>query len=211
MMPGYTSPDCLPYFLCTDSPCLNTGTECEPSTVFCDLIALVDTKLTEVDDIIGRTTTAVPFAKVARNATFTSNNGIAGYDSRIVWDTVVEDNFNMVDLDANSKAILVRTPGLYVTSVYVVGTPPPTVSNILNVYVGTQVGTFDAQCDSLWRSGTTYNNLVLQRQITDFDINVAHQGAFPVSTIVDFQGTIGTGIVTVTYAEMTVYWFGDVP
>lgn len=210
MMPGYTSPDCLPYFLCTDSPCLNTGTECEPSTVFCDLVALLDTKLTTVDDIIGRTTTAVPFAKVARNATFTSNNGIAGYDSRIVWDTVVEDNFNMVDLDANSKAIVVRTPGLYMATSYVVGSPPATVSNLFNVYIGTAVGTFDTETDSLWRSGTTYNNVALHRQVTAANI-ASFSGAFPFSTLVDFQGTIGTGIVTVTYAEMTVYWFGDVP
>lgn len=209
-MVAYTSPDCLPYFQCTDSACLNTGSVCEHSSVFCDLVALLDARLTDVDNIIGRTTTAVPFAKVARNAVYTLNTNTPGYDTRIPFDTVLEDNFDMVNLDLNSKAILVSTPGIYLAAAYWVGTPPNVVSNVSNVYIGNQTGSFDAETDSLWRSGTNYANLAHQRLVTAANITNAG-GQFPFSILVDFQGTIGTGIVTTTYAELTVYWVADAP
>lgn len=209
-MPGYTLPDCLPFFLCSDSPCVNTGTECEPSTVFCDLVNILDTRFTVVDNIIGRTTTSIPFAKVARTSTYTLDTNTPGYDARIPWDTVLEDNNDMVNLDLNNKAILVSDPGIYMVSAYWVGTPPPTVSNVSNIYIGTSTGSVDGETDALYRSGTNYANIAIQRLITQS--NITNQGGqYPFSLLADFQGTIGTGIVTTTYAELTVYWVADAP
>lgn len=209
-MPGYTTPDCLPYFLCSDDPCLNTGTVCEPSTVFCDFTALLDAKISAIDNIIGRTATAIPLAKVARNSVYTINTNPIGYDARIAWDTVVEDNNDMVDLDLNSKAILVQTPGIYMISSYVIGAPPATVNNIFSIYIGTSTGSILTQADTLWLGGTNPETVAHEELITAPNI-AGFGGAFPLSTLADFQGTTGTGIVTVNYAEMTVYWVADVP
>lgn len=209
-MPGYTTPDCLPYFLCTDDPCLNTGTVCEPSTVFCDFTALLDTKISAIDNIIGRTATAIPLAKVARNSVFTIDTNVVNYDARIVWDTVVEDNNDMVDLELNPRAITVHTPGIYMVSGYAIGAPPNTVNNIFYIYLGTGTGSFTTQASTLWLGGTNPETIANQQLVTQFNIDT-FSGVYPFSLLADFQGTVGTGIVTVNYAELTVYWVADVP
>lgn len=208
-MVAYTSPDCLPYFECDDSACLNTGTVCDPSTVFCDLVNLIEGQLVTIDNVIARTATAIPLAKVARNALFILNTNLPGYDTRIPWDTVLEDNNDMVNLDIQPKAVLVSVPGIYYVSSYVVGAPPATVSNVLNHTVGTGVGTFLAQNDTLWRANSNYSNLALETQVSAAQIAAAG-GSYPLATMVDFQGTVGNGLLAVSYAEMTVYWVADI-
>lgn len=92
-MVAYTPDLCLPYYEGTDSPCLNTGTVCDPSNVWCDLAALVDGYLTDLDEIVARTVTAIPLAQVSYQPTvpvIVSGN--------IPFDVVDLDTDNMVDL-----------------------------------------------------------------------------------------------------------------
>lgn len=211
-MVAYTSPDCLPYFECSDSACLNTGTACEHSTVFCDLVALLDTRLTGFANVVARTNTAIPFAKVARTSNQEIDTNVVGYDNRVIWDTVLADNFDMVDLTANPKEINIPEAGLWLVTGYVNGFPSVVVSNIFQMSLGSGVGTFQVEQDSLYRGNFTsnYNNAVSQFELTPFQL-AANGGKFPISMLVDLSGTIGDGIVTVQSAEMTVYWIGETP
>lgn len=211
-MVAYTTPDCLPYFQCSDSACLNTGTTCEHSTVFCDLVNLLDTRLTGFANIVARTNTAIPFAKVARTSNQTIDTNTPGYDNRIIWDTVLADNYDMVDLTANPKEIRIPEAGLWLATAYVNGFPSVVVSNLFTVSIGSGLGTFQVEQDSLYRGNFTsnYNNAVTQFQVTQANINTGG-GSFPISVLADLQGTIGTGIVTVQTAELTVYWIAETP
>jgi len=106
-MVAYTPDLCLPYFESTDSPCLNTGTVCDPSTVWCDLIALVEANLTAADSIIDRTAAAIPLASISYNPdTPVVINGV------IPFDIVNMDTDNMVDLSVTAGIVPVRN-GIY--------------------------------------------------------------------------------------------------
>jgi hypothetical protein len=115
-MVAYTSPDCLPYFEGTDSPCVNTGTACEPSTVWCDFAEAVEAKLDEFD-----TTVAVvenpPMAWVETLVPMTLTVGDLS-DTPVVFDTVRADSANMVNLDENPSSITITRTGLYDVFLY---------------------------------------------------------------------------------------------
>lgn len=208
MMVAYTSPDCLPYFECTDSPCLNTGTTCEPSTVWCDLTALLEPRLNAFDDIRARTATAVPFAKVARFAQQFINVSVVNYDSLIQFDTVLADNDNMVDLDTDNRYVVIHRPGIYHYEVYMAGFPPPVVDNGFATRLSQGTGSSFASSETMWRSGVVYNRLAFTRNITQASIDAF--GGFNMGVTADlYTGSLGSGIVTVNYCEMTVYWVAD--
>jgi len=106
-MVAYTTDLCLPFFESTDSPCLNTGTVCDPSTVWCDLITLVEANLTAADSIINRTAAAIPIASISYNPdTPVVING------EIPFDIVNMDTDNMVDLSVTAGVVPVRN-GIY--------------------------------------------------------------------------------------------------
>ncbi len=205
-MVAYTSPDCLPYFECDDSPCLNTGTVCEPSTVFCDLTALLETRLNSFDNTVARTGTAIPMFKVARNAQQTIDTTVANADLRIIWDTVLVDNENMVDLDVDTHAVTVERPGLWQFELYLWGTPPQTTGNIFDTAInsGQGSGSFYVDCQTMWRAGQfAYSRLAYQRELTVANLAII---PFTVGAIAGFQGTTGTGLVVVEYAELSGWW-----
>lgn len=118
-MVAHTSPDCLPYFEGTDSPCLNTGTVCDPSTVWCDFAELVEVKLTEFDSIVARTATSTPIAWVETlvPALWT----VGDPDIAVPFDTVRMDTDSMVNLDATPSGFVINTPGLYQIFGWVIG------------------------------------------------------------------------------------------
>lgn len=93
-MVAYTSPYCLPYLEGTDSLCLNTGTVCEPSTAWCDLITLVEAQLDAFDAVTARTGRSVPLARISYNPTTL----IALPNNTIPFDSVDIDTDNMADL-----------------------------------------------------------------------------------------------------------------
>jgi hypothetical protein len=110
-MVQYTSPDCLPYFDCDDSPCLNTGSVCDPSTVWCDFATLVDARLDEFDAAVQRTAISTPMAWV--QATVPTLVVADTPATPIVFDSPLVDTDNMVNLDTLPSSITVNTSGLY--------------------------------------------------------------------------------------------------
>lgn len=209
-MPGYTTPDCLPYFLCTDSPCLNTGTVCEPSTVFCDLTALLDTRLTAFDAVGGRTVSAVPFAKVARFASQTIDTNISTSSRFVEWDTVLLDNDDMVDLAADPNFINIHTPGIWHFEGYAKGLPPQTNGNTFEIELAERSGSFFAAGEVTFRTtSSAYSRFGDDQRIAQSEINTFAGAARGMRTT--FSGTTGTGLIVIEYAELTAYWIADVP
>lgn len=106
-MVAYTPDLCLPYYTGGDSPCLNTGTVCEPSSVWCDLVNLVEGYLDDLDDVVARTATAKPIAQVSYvPATAVTVSGV------VPFNIVDLDTDNMVDLPVFS-GITPNRNGLY--------------------------------------------------------------------------------------------------
>jgi hypothetical protein len=223
-MVAYTSPDCLPYYECTDSPCLNTGTVCEPSNVFCDLTALVEDILNTFDSSLGRTATAVPFAKVARTAeqveSVLAGNLVRAF--QVQWDTVLMDNADMVNLDSDNLYVKINRPGIWWVELYMIGIPDLTNNNDFTSYLiqrGPEVnfipGTVLANSTSRWRASTlvpnpntVQNRIAYSFQVTDADLST--NGTIDLGG--DFKASgvaTATGELTLTYAEMTVYWTAE--
>lgn len=107
-MVAYSSTYCLPCFEATDSPCLNTGTVCEPSTVWCDLVNIVETQLNAVDVALSRTATAIPLASVTGTEPLTSDSIVT-----VAFNTVEYDTDGMVNLDVNSTIVTPQRDGIY--------------------------------------------------------------------------------------------------
>lgn len=107
-MVAYSSAYCLPCFEAGDSPCVNTGTVCDPSTVFCDLVDIVEFHLNALDATVARTTEAIPLASVT---------GVAGTAATVPvtveFDTVEYDTDNMVNLDLDPTVISPTRDGFY--------------------------------------------------------------------------------------------------
>lgn len=106
-MVAYSSTYCLPCLEGSDSPCVNTGTVCEPSTVWCDLVNIVEAQLNPIDALLSRTATAIPLASVTGSEAFGTFPVVVGFD------TVVFDTDNMVNLDANSTIVTPQRDGVY--------------------------------------------------------------------------------------------------
>lgn len=107
-MVAYTSPDCLPYYESGDSVCLNTGTLCEPSTVFCDMAELVEAKLDGFDALVARIGTSTPLAWVTRDTVQRVST-----EFKVPFTAAVVDTDNMVNLDIDPYIIHINTTGLY--------------------------------------------------------------------------------------------------
>lgn len=107
-MVAYTPELCLPYYEGTDSPCLNTGTVCEPSDVWCDLVNIVDPILTSFDASIARTFTALPIAQIS----YSPPSPAVTVSGTIPFNVVDMDTDNMVDLDV-IDGIIPNRNGVY--------------------------------------------------------------------------------------------------
>lgn len=107
-MVAYTPQLCLPYYEGTDSPCLNTGTVCEPSNVWCDLVNLVEPLLDDLDVLVARTSTAVPLAQVS----YSPPDPAVAITGAIPFNVVDMDTDGMVDLDVY-QGIIPNRNGVY--------------------------------------------------------------------------------------------------
>ena len=114
-MVAYTAPNCIPYFEGFEDICLNTGTACEPSTVWCDIAALVDAKLTEFDTIVNTSINTFPYAEVAiTEVPFTIDSGSSSSATQIaIWDAVLGDSDNIVDLGTDPSTFYLRRSGIW--------------------------------------------------------------------------------------------------
>lgn len=108
-MVAYSANFCLPCLESSDSPCTNTGTVCEPSTVWCDLVDIVEGRLNEIDRLIARTATAIPMASVTGEDPLSD----ASSPVRVTFNTVEYDTDNMVNLDLDNTIITPQRDGIY--------------------------------------------------------------------------------------------------
>lgn len=118
-MVAYTSPDCLPYFTASDPICVNTGTVCDPSTVWCDFAEAVDLKLTSYDEVVTRTAESTPMAWVETFVPFSWEVSQSIYP---VFDAVRADTADMVDLAVNPSGFAITRAGFYAVFAFAQGT-----------------------------------------------------------------------------------------
>lgn len=107
-MVSYSSTYCLPCLEGTDSPCTNTGTTCNPSTVWCDLVNIVEEQLNPIDTLLSRTATAIPLASVTSSGPLDEFAPVT-----VLFDTVEYDTDNMVNLDLNPTIVTPQRDGVY--------------------------------------------------------------------------------------------------
>jgi len=207
-MPLYTVPDCLPYFGCDDSPCFNTGSVCEPSTVWCDLADLVDSRLAAYDNVVNRTAVAVPFFKIARTTQQVIDANVVNYSNQIQFDTVLADNDGLIDLTSLNTQARISRPGLWWFQLYLYGTPPATVGNVF--YGGINNGSpggFYTQMAAQYRGNNVYIRADYVTEVTQFALDLG--GPASIGATADFTGTTGTALILVNYAELIGYWYGE--
>lgn len=209
-MVAYTSPDCLPYFECADSPCLNTGTLCDPSTVWCDMTGLLENIMNGFDDVVSRTAEQVPFFKLARSTEQLVDQSDFGEEFALLieWDTVLADNDNMVNLDADNRGAFINRSGLWQFELYVVGHPPQTVNNVLssNIRMNNDARAFGT---GVWRTANeAYLRAGVIMSLPQSTLN--SNGTTLINCRAEFSGAAAPDdIVHVLYAELTGFWIGE--
>lgn len=208
-MVAYTSPDCLPYFEGTDSPCLNTGTLCDPSTLWCDFAEIVEGRLDEFDDVVARTATSTPIAWVQTTTAFTSTAGVNS-EVFVPFDTVRMDTDNMVNLDANPNGFYVNTSGLYTVFGYAFGSV-------------TITGAFSATLDldfipSSSAYPANYNSLFVNHSINFTGALLGMNIHFTVPLFAGQQvianincGGTANDSITLSQVSLGVAWMGGLP
>jgi hypothetical protein len=114
-MVKYTAEYCLPYFEGSDSPCVDTGMVCAPSTVWCDMATKIDEAFTAFDETISRAVESFPYAQVAvSEVPFTFSSGASNlFTIPVTWDTVVGDSDEMVDLNVDPTTVNIRRSGIW--------------------------------------------------------------------------------------------------
>lgn len=212
-MVAYTHPDCLPFFECTDSPCLNTGTVCEPSTVWCDMADQMEIVLNSFDSTAQRTGAGVPFAKVAMNNGQTTTATIPT-SQQVFWDTVVLDNDNMVNLDADNAYVKINRPGIWWIELYVTGTPGTAVGNEMSSSIVQRPLTVLTDSVAQWTTSliavtpnTIQNRMAHTIQVTPAFL--AANSTLDIGATVEATGTSLSGVLTIAHAEMTIYWTAE--
>lgn len=217
-MVAYTHPDCLPFFECTDSPCLNTGTVCEPSTVWCDMADQMEIVLNSFDSTAQRTGAGVPFAKVAMNngQTSTANTPTS---LQVIWDTVLMDNDNMVNLDADAQYVKINRPGIWWIELYVAGLPGSNNAgnngNELTSAIIQRPTTVLSSSTAQWiqnllavQPSTVQNRMAHSVQVTPTFL--ATNSTLDVGALVTATGNfVADSFLTISYAEMTLYWTAE--
>lgn len=202
-MVAYTSPDCLPYFECDDSPCLNTGTVCEPSTVWCDLVAILEDRMNTFDATIARTSTSFPFFKVA--LTTRTTLAFSTVPVQITWDTVLADSDNLVNLDVNTQTAQLSRGGIWQFQLYMYGTPPGATGALLRSFInhGTLTASI-ADVSTMWRTGQfAYNSAQTTESVSQTTVDTL--GYFVGAAV----NSNNTGNIVIEYAELSGLWVAD--
>lgn len=212
-MVAHTTPDCLPYFEGSDSPCVNTGTLCEPSTVWCDLAELLDARFTEWDDTLNRTVVTIPFAQVKRTTPVLVS--LAAFDSfTLTWEEQSEDSDNMVNLTADPQLVFIRRPGIWIIHLTAV-VSSSVAGTTLTCQVDTSTGSVAASGLSTWVAtvpGAPANfegmSIMFDEPflVTEADLS----GVSAISLLARITNNTALDL-TLYEATMSVYWFAEVP
>lgn len=208
-MVAYTSPDCLPYFEGTDSPCLNTGTVCEPSTLWCDFARLVEARLDEFDAVADSTLTSPPMAWI--ETTTATVYTIGGPEVTVPFTTVVVDTNNMVSLDTNNSVITIQTDGLYNVFGYAFGVTNSSGSNadgILDIDFIPASSVYPNGVNSVFVSrGTQVQDTA---QALNLNFTVPLFAGQKVTTTLS-GGGIANDTITYSQISVGVAWMGGLP
>ena len=207
-MVAYTSPDCLPYFEGTDSPCVNTGTVCEPSTVDCDFAAAVEAKLDEFDDIVA----VVSNPPMAWIETFNPMVVTVGTlsDDPVIFDTVRVDSDNMVNLDENPSAITITRTGLYHIFLYCRALTVLGGANFLNLVFSTNTGRASTLPTFPQNSVTADQAIQINGQEIAPQVSMVtyFQAGQVITGLLNANGITSDAVATIKIG-MGVAWLGD--
>lgn len=209
-MVAYTAPDCLPYPEGTDSPCLNTGTVCEPSNVWCDLAEAVETRLSALDET-ANLATFPPIAWVETNTSFTVT--IGGGDVVAPFDTVRVDTADMVNLDADNTGFVITRSGLYAVFGYLFATfdtaGGSSGSLALNLEFVPNVFTYGVSSVTEIAAETFAPLDLAQTSVSVHSVVPLSAGQRVVAQI--FRSGVANDFFTVTQASMGAAWVGNLP
>jgi hypothetical protein len=211
-MVAYTSPDCLPYFTEDDPLCLNTGTTCDPSTLWCDFAAKVEERLDAMDEVVRRTAESTPIGWAETNVPVLFPNLFAATTYLPVFDEVRVDTDDMVSLDALPSVITVNTSGLYQIVAYTVGvfdTAGGAPQLIIDIALDPTVSIYGLATPSSGRShmATPIDDVTLAAQVTC--VLPVQAGSRITCSILPLGGSNETLILGRTY--LAAAWLGDLP
>lgn len=200
-MVAYTADFCLPYFEGSDSPCLNTGTVCDPSTVWCDFANLVEAEMVSIDAILGRTATSVPIAMI----TYEPATPAVPADSVVPFDAVSIDTDQMVNLEI-FPGISPNRNGIYLIDLVIRVTGATTEQTIEGwITIGTEA--IPVAGTSL-RVATAVALGFAPNVTTDIRASVAWKfdDTSPVPRTISATSNSGEAIV---YASLSAYWHSE--
>lgn len=210
-MVAYTSPDCIPYFECTDPVCLNTGTLCEPTSIWCDQAQIVEHRLDQFEQAIARTAETVPMVVLQRTEPFT--HLLSNFTGTIIQFTqVVVDTNDMADLGVNQLGFTVRTAGVYEIVCYLIGTTDTTASDLsTNMSIRFSSPNFSGNGITISSLGTNF-----VAGVVDSIVTLQIHFAMPLNTGQSSSILIQTGgdaadRVNFTYAMCAASWLADLP
>lgn len=209
-MVAYTDPDCIPYWEGGDGPCVNTGTLCEPSTVMCDAMSIVEARLDEFDDLVARIATSTPIALVTRE---TSLRTVVGDSVLVEFTSSVVDTDNMVSLDAEPTAIQINQSGLYQVffsfrGLASIATAPNTVQVSATLQVSTAAPYPNLFTNAIIAGGTAHQNGAF------LTVNASSVWPLTAGQVLTLD-TIGNGTVNDganwSAIAMGAAWMGELP
>lgn len=209
-MVAYTSPDCLPYWEGSDSPCTNTGTLCEPSTVDCDFAAAVEVKLDQFDAVVA-VLESPPIAWVERLAGMTVVVDTIE-DEPVVFDRVRIDTANMVNLDSRPSSITITRTGFYAVFAYARASTQMTPGNLIELALTTTA------VPVLVNNPLTDTTPTISQAINLNDVQIAPGVQYPtyyengqvVSLLLNCSGATGAQVIT-SKIGFGISWLGDAP
>lgn len=207
-MVAYTPDFCLPYLEGSDSPCLNTGTVCDPSSAWCDAMNLVEAQLNAFDDIGARTGTAIPMAKI----TFIPPVPIdpTTYPFAIPFDIIEIDTDNMVNFEVQPAAIVPNRNGIYEVSLVVT---TETVAANATRSAGIRIGN-ESPPSSVAGTGVASASTVTSVGVGESTFSTTALWLFTDATpqprvIIGRRNLLLTA--PIAYASLTAIWHAEVP
>lgn len=223
-MVAYTSEFCLPYLEGSDNLCVNTGTVCEPSTVWCDLATLLDGQLTVFDEIRARAVDSFPYAQVAITSLphLYQLGDTTGSETLLPWDSVIGDSDSMVNLGVDPYTITLRRSGIWNISAEVVSYTSVSLSNISTRLVSSAspLNSFSAQFASIRRVwvepvvylGSVIGSIIGLSNVMDFYARAdVSNGPIPLQLAYQLGSGTPFNLGTINFAQFSARWVADLP
>lgn len=192
----------LPYQTGSDAPC-------DAPEVWCELTALLDTQMYDVDQVIGRIDPTVPVAKMTRVADEITTVTSSVRPIPVRFDGVDVDTDNMVDFSVSQYNIRPTRHGTYlVTGVIGISSGDVNDGNIVITRGPLLNGTFSF-------GYTTMASLTQNRPagINDVWLKVSAHVPWSADDTVGFgllYAPANAGTVNLFYATLAAYWVSDV-